>query len=359
MKICLLGDTHLGVRGDSLQFLNNCERFFAELLFPYLEKNNIDTVFQLGDLFDRRKYINYNTLSRSKEFLFGPLAERGISFHVLVGNHDAYFKNHIDVNSPRLLLTEYNNIVTYQVPTEVVFGSSKFLVLPWMADDNYNACMEAIQKSRAKYVLAHLELTGFEMDRGHICANGMPSVPFDKFDAVYTGHFHTKSSKGNITYVGTPYEFTWADYNSPKGFHILDTETGDLTYVENPFIMHHKFVYNDETDDAFELVERAKAINCLDGYVRIVVRSLQNQIVLDNVIAAFEKNGAFKVETIDDRLGLGLDEDNNETAESVEDTLAILEQSVPHGATFDHGVTSEDIVAFIRDLYVDAEKVMI
>ena len=67
MKICILGDTHFGMRNDSLVFLDYCEKFYDEVFFPYLEKNNIKKILQLGDFWDRRKYINFNTLKRTIE----------------------------------------------------------------------------------------------------------------------------------------------------------------------------------------------------------------------------------------------------------------------------------------------------
>ena len=58
---------HIGVRGDSKVFQNHQEKFFMEVFFPYLDEHGIDTVFDLGDAFDRRKYINYVSLQRGKQ----------------------------------------------------------------------------------------------------------------------------------------------------------------------------------------------------------------------------------------------------------------------------------------------------
>ena len=113
MKIAIINDTHFGVRGDSKIFLDHQETFFRDIFFPYLDEHGIKHVMDLGDTFDRRKYINYVTLKRVKEFFFNQLQSRGIEYHAVVGNHSVYFTNTNEVNSMNLLLQEYNNFHIY------------------------------------------------------------------------------------------------------------------------------------------------------------------------------------------------------------------------------------------------------
>ena len=61
MKIALLNDTHFGARNDSPAFLDYFMRFYNEIFFPYLKDNNIKTLIHLGDVVDRRKFINFKT----------------------------------------------------------------------------------------------------------------------------------------------------------------------------------------------------------------------------------------------------------------------------------------------------------
>ena len=78
MKLIILGDTHFGMRGDSLEFHNYYKRFYQEVFFPYIIENNITTIFQMGDLFDRRKFINFNTLYLSRQYFFDKIKELGL-----------------------------------------------------------------------------------------------------------------------------------------------------------------------------------------------------------------------------------------------------------------------------------------
>ena len=94
--------------------------------------------------------------------------------------------------------------------------------------------------------MGHLEVKGFEMHKGHFSDIGLEKSFFNRFEKVISGHFHKKSDDGQIYYLGTQYEITWADYKCPKGFHIFDTNTRELTRVENPYRIHKKILYNDK-----------------------------------------------------------------------------------------------------------------
>jgi DNA repair exonuclease SbcCD nuclease subunit len=173
MKIAMVTDMHIGVRGDSQIFADHQEKFFKEVFFPYLDENDIKIVFDLGDTFDRRKYINYVSLKRGKEFFFDELAKRGIEYHALVGNHCTYYTNTNDVNSMNLLLREYDNFHIYEDGCkEITIGSTKFLMVPWINNTNYKEMLQQIRESDAHICMGHFSIQGFEMDKGHICDHG-------------------------------------------------------------------------------------------------------------------------------------------------------------------------------------------
>jgi len=110
MKIALITDQHFGARNDSIQFHEYYKKFYDEFFFPTLAEHEIDTIIELGDIFDRRKYVNFDTLYRAREYFFDPIVKAGIELHCIVGNHDIYFKNTLKVNAPELLLQDYGNI---------------------------------------------------------------------------------------------------------------------------------------------------------------------------------------------------------------------------------------------------------
>ena len=99
MKIALITDTHFGARNDNLNFNDYFYEFYEGVFFPYLQQNNIKHCIHLGDLMDRRKFVSYRILKDFRERFIQPFNYLKINLHILVGNHDIYFRNTNDVNS--------------------------------------------------------------------------------------------------------------------------------------------------------------------------------------------------------------------------------------------------------------------
>jgi DNA repair exonuclease SbcCD nuclease subunit len=243
MKIAIITDTHWGVRNDQIAFLDNSKKFLDNVFFPYLDDNGITTVIHLGDLVDRRKYLNIYTARRLREDFISPLHARGVKPYITIGNHDTYYKNTNSVNAIRE--TYLNDFHLYEEATEVEFDGVKILFMPWICEENRDHAMEMIRTTNAQICMGHLEIAGFEMYRGSPVSHGDDRSIFDRFDLVLSGHYHHRSSAGNIHYLGSHAEFTWSDYDDPKGFHVLDTQTREVAFVENPFKMFRKVWYND------------------------------------------------------------------------------------------------------------------
>ena len=99
MKIALINDTHFGARNDSQAFMNYFRKFYEEVFFPTLEERGIRDIIHLGDVVDRRKFINWKTVYQMREMFFDACYGRYINLHLIVGNHDTYFRNTNIVNS--------------------------------------------------------------------------------------------------------------------------------------------------------------------------------------------------------------------------------------------------------------------
>lgn len=350
MKIAIVNDTHFGVRGDSQVFLDHQEKFFREVFFPYLDKHNIRIVFDLGDTFDRRKYINYVTLKRAKEFFFDQMMVRGIEYHAIVGNHSVYFTNTNEVNSMDLLLREYKNFHVYETePVELTFGSTRFIMVPWITRDNQQVCIEAIQNTSANVLLGHLEIEGFEMMRGTVCDHGMKKEEFSKFEAVYSGHFHHPSEYGNIKYLGAQYEMTWSDYGGRRGFHVFDTETRDVDLVENTNRIFHKIDY-DDYDMNIDDIANIDTSALKNTYIKVIVKNRTNPYLYDMFVNKLTESGAVDVKTIDDSLNLessGVEDILDET----KDTKDILHAYID---TIETAIDKKKIKKTIDELYTQA-----
>jgi DNA repair exonuclease SbcCD nuclease subunit len=350
MKIAIVTDIHIGARGDSRVFHEVQRKFFQEVFFPYLDENGITTVFDLGDTFDRRKYINYVSLQRGKEFLFDELAKRKIDFHALIGNHDTYYSNVNDVNSMNLLLQEYPTFKLYQdLGEHLTLGSTKFLMLPWISKENAEKNLQIVAESDANILMGHLEVKGFEMMKGALCTHGLDINVFKSFESAFSGHFHHPSRYGNVEYLGSPYEMTWSDYGGSRGFHVFDTETREIVKIENPNRVFFKIDYDDEEwtveDVANFDVDRYK-----DTFVKVIVKNRTNAYLYDLFMSRLSECGAVDVKAIDDNLNLetaGVDEILDET----KDTTEILHNYID---SLDTTIERHKIKTLVDELYNEA-----
>jgi hypothetical protein len=249
MKIALITDQHFGGKQDSQNFLNHIETFYREQFFPYLSENNICTVIDLGDTFDRRKFVNFNTLDKVRQFYFDIYLERDIKLHSIVGNHSTYYRNTNSVNSSELLYGHYDNVSVYPEAETIHVGEIDIDLIPWINSENYDNTVKFIKNSKSQIALGHLEIAGFAMYKGYNSEDGISKDIFNKYEVVCSGHYHHKSSKENIHYLGAPYEITWNDYDDPRGFHVFDTETRELEFIRNKFRLFEKIYYDDENTD--------------------------------------------------------------------------------------------------------------
>ena len=348
----LLSLTHtFGARNDSEALANFFEKFYLEVFFPYLKENNVTEIIHLGDAFDRRKYINFQSLNRCRHYFYDQVVENDLVVHQIIGNHDTFYKNTNDVNAPRLLLNEYNGYVRiYSDPEEVEMGDKKMVFMPWICADNHDRALDIINNSSADVLFGHLELDGFEMYRGAPHHGGMSADVFSKFHSVFSGHFHHRSSSRNIHYLGSPYEMTWSDYNDPKGFHVFDTDTNELTFIENPYKLFHKVKYNDTNWKDTDYIKGFDFSDLTDTYVKVIVINKTNPYWFDLFMDRLEKSNPIQVQIVDDNLNLDVLEDD-EIFENIDDTFTILQKSIENIPT---EVDRTRLDTFLKSLYNEA-----
>jgi hypothetical protein len=347
MKIALITDTHWGVRNDQLAFLDNNKRFIDEVFLPYLDAHSIRTVIHLGDLVDRRKYLNINTAKRLRSDFIQPLHARGITPHLIIGNHDTYYKNTNSVNSIREFYE--HDFTIYESAAEVEFDGVPILFIPWICDDNRDDTLKLIGATNAQIALGHLELAGFEMYRGSPVSHGDDRVLFDKFDLVCSGHYHHRSTAGNIHYLGSHAEFTWSDYDDPKGFHVLDTETREVAFVENPFKMFRKVWYNDKDKTSEEVMDRDFS-KYAGAYVKLIVSNKDNPFVFDLFTTKLYEAQPLEVTIVEDHRNMD-SIDEKDLLNEAEDTLTILSKYI---GTIESNVDNKELDKLMRSLYNEA-----
>lgn len=352
MKIAILNDTHCGIRNSSDIFLKYQRDFYEQVFFPYLNDNKITHILHLGDYYDHRKFVNFKALSDNREVFLDRLRQDGITMDIIPGNHDVYYKNTNELCSLKELMGHYMNEVNIIMEPKVMdYDGCKIAVVPWINNENYHSSIEFIKNCKASIMGAHLELVGFDMMRGVKNTHGMDSKLFERFDQVWSGHFHTKSNQNNIHYLGGQMEFTWADANDPKYFHIFDTETRELTPVRNPLVMFEKVVYNDEKTD-YNTIDIA---HLKDKFIKVVVIKKEDPFIFDRFIDRLQQLGVHDLkiaETFDEFVGVNVEDDGI----SVEDTTELLDSYVDAVET---DLDKDKIKGLMRGLYVEAQNLEI
>ena len=213
MKYLLLGDTHLGLYNDSDVWLNVVIDLFHDIR-QTCHREKIDKIIHLGDFFHNRKSINTKTQTAAQEIIDALYA---FDLYIIVGNHDTYYKNTIQPTSLRMFRKEPN----VHIIQETMMFQDDIVLVPWGGQ---------IQPTHYKYCMGHFAISGFHMNDSYVCKTGQDPSIFSQFQKVYSGHFHTPSTQGKITYLGSPFQQTFHDAGSTRGYYIF--EEGNLDLVE-------------------------------------------------------------------------------------------------------------------------------
>ncbi len=351
MKVAILGDTHFGARSDNLIFHGHFRKFYEDIFFPVIKSRGIKQVIQLGDTFDRRKFVNYNTLHLSKSYFFNHF-NSDLILHVFPGNHDIYFRDTLEVSAQKHNLTDLiskGHIKYYDKPSTIDLGGMNLDIIPWICGSNKKDVFEFINGTQSNICVGHFEIAGFEMEKGNICNEGLDRAALDKYEMVLSGHFHHRSSDGHIFYVGTPYEITWGDYGDPKGFHILDTETRLMEFVENPYKIHHKLIYDEELEN-LDTINNKDFSNLAETYVKVIVKQKTNPMLFDMFLNKVNEGLPSDVSIIEDfNESYITDEDTVEG--DTNDTGTLINKVID---TVETNLDKETLKNVLREIYQEA-----
>jgi len=328
MKIALITDTHFGARNDNLAFNEYFYQFWENTFFPYVEKEGIDTVIHLGDVMDRRKFVSYKIAKDFRERFVQRFVDLGVTVHMMVGNHDTFYKNTNDVNSlSELVEGRFPSLYVYPEATTVEFDGTPICFLPWIAPDNYAHTMNHIKDTKAQVAMGHLEINGFEM---------------------HAGHFHKKSDDGHVYYLGNTYQMTWSDNGCPKGFHIFDTSTRELERIINPHTIFEKVYYDDTTTD----YSNFDVLTLNEKYVKIVVVNKKDFYQFDRFIdRVLSESGAHEVKIVEDFSELDAENVDDAIIENAEDNMTLIERYIDE---LDVTLDKKRLTNMMKSLYLEA-----
>jgi DNA repair exonuclease SbcCD nuclease subunit len=226
-KVVLIGDIHIGVNKNSEEFFDITQQWIDHLA-KYLEENKIRTIFILGDWHHYRDEISVKALDVSTRIMNS--IPKSIRIHMITGNHDCYLRDTSEIHSLRHF-NEWENIFIYDKTTvcETTTGK-KITLVPWGCDIN--------DVDKSDYIFGHFEIQNFKWNAHTVCSEGITSSSLlSKGMNVYSGHFHKyqhkEYKKGNITYVGSPFQHNFNDVGNENGFHVLDLDSGECEFIKN------------------------------------------------------------------------------------------------------------------------------
>jgi len=237
-KIAIITDTHFGLKNGDEKWLNSQLRFFREEFFPYLEKNNITDIIHLGDLFNDRETTNNRVADEVYRLFEKDFAN--YNSHIIVGNHDSYFKTRTDISITRFL-DSFPHVNRISETTLIKIDGKEILLVPWQPDWEKFAEDVNNKNTNCEITMGHFPISGFLMNNKMASPHGVkPELFFKNFKRTFSGHYHMRSEKtrdGNkIIYPGNTYHLTRHDIGNERGFCIFDTNT-----------MKHKFIESKKT----------------------------------------------------------------------------------------------------------------
>lgn len=231
-KLMICGDTHFGELSNSEKYNKQLVEFFSWCV-DIAKQQNIDTFIHMGDYYHSRNSINVETIN------YGIDGAQVLNSHfsrdklfVITGNHDIYYKDTLKINSLRIIEPYVSIVDALECPIDI---DDKILMTPWICTpQQWDELVEEYQEvsHHVKYLFGHFEFNGFTVSEGHVMDHGHSAKELNQYTKVFSGHFHSKQEQGNVLYVGTPIATTFAEANEPHGIHILDTDTGEIEFVE-------------------------------------------------------------------------------------------------------------------------------
>lgn len=233
-KVCCVSDIHVGVHQNSAMW-HDISLEWARWLRDELSDKGITDIIIPGDLFHYRDEIAVNTIQVVTDML---RIWKKFNIILLVGNHDAFYKDKSDINSLSIL-SGWSNITVVEQPTLFEYKTRKIMMCPWGTTVN--------QIEKSDIIFGHFEIQSFKFNQHKVCEEGIKSQSLlSKAPLVITGHFHLREERkyknGTILYVGNPFQMDFGDVYSTKGYYILDVMTGDYEFHENNISPTHQKV---------------------------------------------------------------------------------------------------------------------
>lgn len=299
-KIFLVGDLHLGIRNNSVEWADIQKEFLLEVLPKTAIENGFnpetDILILEGDIFHSRESINVRIQNDSME-IFQNLAKvfkRGV--FIILGNHDVYYKDSNQVNSVRPLKHLAENIHVFESPEVLTINEKdNWLMLPWVEDTKSLGSYVADYAGMCSRIVCHADIKGLKFNRWTKVEHGLEVTALSQYDRVYSGHIHHRQEQDNILYTGTPYQMDRGDRGNVKGYYIIDAKDNYReTFIENQVSPNYvKYDICELLDMNIKELTTLLANNFVDVMIEI---NMSNKIPISQFLSVLEQVKYRKIE---------------------------------------------------------------
>lgn len=287
MKTLIFTDLHIHPHKKSTERLEDCLAAFS-WVFEIAKKRKISNIVFLGDLFHDRQKIDVLAYQKTFEIMEGHLLGGSLNLHLLLGNHDLWHYQRLDVSSVNPLRNLPGvTVISEPCVKEISEGSEIFRMgfLPYTHNPQ-----EDIKKVEKEWRSSAKEGERMVLG-GHIAVDGAvwnlkyntlsevtvehegdmvrvgPEI-FKNWDRVFLGHYHAAQKLNDrVEYIGSPLQLSFGEAGQEKHLAIYDTADDTLEYVVNDFSPRHIILCEEDIDKA----------NLKGNFVRLEVEDITDR----------------------------------------------------------------------------------
>jgi DNA repair exonuclease SbcCD nuclease subunit len=359
--IATITDTHCGARSSSSIFRDYMKWWYETYFFPTLKTKDVETILHLGDFFDNRNSISLSDIDFVVNWFAKKLVEGNHKFIITLGNHDVAFKNTNKIHSLTMLKAAApDNVIVIDEPVLMTLDGQRYALIPWINSSNYDSTMEflaGISDKASTIVAGHFEIAGAKMyANSSVCEHGLNAELFNEFKELWSGHFHHKSKMGNIKYLGSPFHLNWQDYDDERGFHLFDSSTGNLEYVENETCLFRQVAFDEAIFKAMKDDEYKELFEGM--FVRLVIDDEYSKVVLMDTISKINRVKPHDLQVINNHI-VKKDDAKDDSADTEDRTSKTTDEYILTYIEEREEYNTDSIKNMMADLYKRAQDQMV
>ncbi len=345
-NMLIIGDLHFGIKANSQDYLDFQIKWFKDELYKTIKDNDVKYIVFLGDINDSRLSLSPLVMNYERD-LFIDLKNTfpNVEYHVILGNHDLYYKNTREVHSLNFL--KDIGYIVHEDFTSLTIENRKMFFVPWILKEEMDDFKLMLAENKYDCLFGHLEINGFTMVKGVVDKDGWSHSIFSNCDKVFSGHYHLRSKKGNIQYVGTPFEISQNDSGNVKGIDLLNLETMETKFIKTKNTPKH-LSFNSYTYPIDKI--NKKLIN--NNILKI---SLGNSLSESDKVEYIEKVNSMKPLRVifEDESDSELVVNDKQIQESLKNTEEFLNEYI-NLIDIDSSIDKDDVINDFKEYYKKA-----